>query len=74
MTKRPNVLLIMGDQMDADPCESANLIEDPARVECIAELRAHLVEELDGREEGYVQNSELAAGRTPAVYLGKPCS
>ena len=58
--------------LDADPRESVNLIDDPACAERIAELRAHLVEELTGREEGYVKDGELVVGRTPAVNLEHP--
>lgn len=58
--------------LDADPRETVDLIDDPARAERIAELRAALVRELEGREEGYSVDGELVVGRTPAVVLEHP--
>lgn len=58
--------------LDADPRECVNLIDRPERAERIAELRALLIEELAGREEGYVKDGELRVGCRPAVNLEHP--
>lgn len=58
--------------LDADPRECVNLIDRPECAERIAELRALLIEELAGREEGYVKDGELRVGCKPAVNLEHP--
>lgn len=58
--------------LDADPREEHDLIDAPERAARIAVLRACLIEELAGREEGYVRDGELVAGRAPAVMLERP--
>ena len=58
--------------LDADPRECVNLIDRPECAERIAELRALLIEELSGREEGYVKDGELRVGCKPAVNLEHP--
>lgn len=58
--------------LDADPREERDLIDAAERAARIAELRAHLIEELAGREEGYVCDGELVVGRAPAVMLEHP--
>lgn len=58
--------------LDADPRECVNLIDHPECAERIAELRALLIEELAGREEGYVKDGELRVGCKPAVNLEHP--
>lgn len=57
--------------LDADPREEHDLAHDPAHAERVAELRAILMDELRGREEGYVENGELVVGRTPRTVLGR---
>ena len=46
-----------------DPQEAHDRIADPACQARIAELRAHLIESLRRREEGYVQNERLVPGQ-----------
>ena len=46
-----------------DPQEAHDRIADPACQARIADLRAHLIESLRGREEGYVQNERLVPGQ-----------
>ena len=58
--------------LDADPRECVNLIDRPECAERIAGLRALLIEELSGREEGYVKDGELRVGCKPAVNLEHP--
>lgn len=58
--------------LDVDPRECVNLIDRPECVERIAELRALLIGELAGREEGYVKDGELRVGCKPAVNLEHP--
>ncbi|WP_294122649.1 arylsulfatase [uncultured Collinsella sp.] len=58
--------------LDADPRETRNLIDDPACAERIAELCAALVSELEGREEGYVEDGKLVVGRKPVFVLEHP--
>ena len=55
--------------LDADPREEHDLIADPAHAQRIAQLRAALVDELDGRPEGYVANGKLVVGQKPATML-----
>ena len=52
-----------------DPGESRNRIADASCQARIAALRAHLVESLRGREEGYVQNGRLVTGIPPRSVL-----
>lgn len=49
--------------LETDPQELRNLIDDPARAAEIADWRGRLINYLDGREEGYVGNGELITGR-----------
>lgn len=58
--------------LDEDPRETHNLIDDPACAERIAELRGLLIDELEGREEGYVEDGRLVVGRTPVKVLEHP--
>ena len=55
--------------LDADPREEHDLARDPAHAERVAELRAILIDELRGREEGYVENDGLVVGRRPRTVL-----
>jgi arylsulfatase A-like enzyme len=48
--------------LQADPRECRNLIDDPARAEEVARWRTALVEELRGRPEGFVADGRLQAG------------
>lgn len=57
--------------LDADPREEHDLSRDPAHAERAAELRAILIDELRGREEGHVANDELVVGRTPRAVLAR---
>ncbi len=49
--------------LESDPQELHNLIEDPTRSVEIADWRGRLISYLDGRAEGYVANGELITGR-----------
>lgn len=49
--------------LEADPQELHNLIDDPTRAAEIDDWRRRLINYLDGREEGYVANGELITGR-----------
>jgi len=51
--------------LEADPGELHDLAADPAHAEELVRHRRWLVEELRGREEGYVDGDRLVAGRTP---------
>ncbi len=56
--------------LDADPTELHNLAdEQPARVQ---QWRARLIEELRGREEGFVQHDDLVVGRPQSPTLSDP--
>lgn len=55
--------------LENDPREEHNLIHDPAYQARIQELRNALIHELEGREEGYVQNHQLIPGRKPRTLL-----
>ena len=46
--------------LDADPLEETNLVDDPAHAERVAGFRGRLVEELTGRPEGFVQDGRLS--------------
>lgn len=54
-----------------DPKEMHDGIHDPAYQERIAVLRNLLIQELDGREEGYTDGSVLFVGRTQRAVLEK---
>lgn len=56
-------------RLDTDPDETHNAVSEPQWQERIAQLRAWLVEELTGREEGYVQDGQLVVGRPVQDYL-----
>ncbi|RMB61939.1 arylsulfatase [Tessaracoccus antarcticus] len=49
--------------LDADPHEEHDLIDDPSRSRDVALWRGRLVEALTGREEGFVADGDLVAGR-----------
>jgi len=55
--------------LQADPQELHDLIDDPAHAATAERLRRILIEELTGREEGYVADGELVVGRTPKAVL-----
>ncbi|MCM3749820.1 arylsulfatase [Paenibacillus pasadenensis] len=55
-------------QLTEDPEELRNLAADPAYNEQLASWRNKVISELEGREEGYVQDGRLVVGRQ-----GKPC-
>ncbi len=52
-----------------DPKESRDLINQPSCKARIEELKQLLINELDGREEGYVKNGKLVVGRAPQTEL-----
>ena len=60
--------------LDEDPRETRGLIDDPACAEHIAELCGLLIDELEDREEGYVEDGKLVVGRTPVKVLEHPRS
>ena len=55
--------------LEADPRELRDRIDDPSRADQVARWRSRLVAELDGRPEGFVVDGRLAklAGPTPVV-------
>lgn len=55
-----------------DPKEEHDRIDDPACQDRIAHLRSLLIQELEGREEGYVQDGKLVAGQRPISRLQHP--
>lgn len=55
--------------LEHDPRETHNLIEDPQYQNRISILRQHLINELAGREEGYSDGEKLIAGRKPKPLL-----
>lgn len=54
-----------------DPQECCNLIADSKKAARIAQMRARLVQQLTGREEGYVQDGQLVTGRSPRTVLAE---
>lgn len=48
--------------LDADPGELTNLADDPAYAELLKMWRSRLIQDLKGREEGFVQGGELVTG------------
>lgn len=58
--------------LGADPRETHDAFADPQYAERIACLRALLVRELEGREEGYTADGRLIVGRTPQNVLRNP--
>jgi arylsulfatase A-like enzyme len=55
--------------LSADPQEKVNLAANPAYASKLADWRGKVVRELDGREEGYVKDGRLVAGRKPRSCL-----
>ncbi|MCS7460891.1 arylsulfatase [Paenibacillus doosanensis] len=53
----------------SDAQETVNLAARPEGEERVGIWRERLVAELEGREEGYVEQGKLAAGRTPRACL-----
>lgn len=58
--------------LEHDPREETNLIDDPESQERIAVLRRQLIACLENREEGYVENGELVVGRMLMSNLRHP--
>lgn len=56
-------------RLDSDPEETHNAVHDAEHQVRIAELRAILVRELTGREEGYTDGVNLIAGRKAKCVL-----
>lgn len=55
--------------LDADPEERVNRVDDTAAQPGLTACRTALISELTGREEGYVAHGELVAGRSPVAVL-----
>lgn len=55
-----------------DPHEQHELSCCGEYAEILARMRQHLIDELDGREEGYTDGEKLIPGRTPKVILDNP--
>lgn len=55
--------------LEKDPHETHNAIGDTCYQDRIAELRNYLIQELDGREEGYSDGKQLFVGKTPVETL-----
>lgn len=55
--------------LDEDPAECHNLIDDETRADELALWRSRLIDSLEGREEGYVADGELVTGRTAQTEL-----
>jgi arylsulfatase A-like enzyme len=55
--------------LEADPHETHNAIGDPENADRIAYLRSCLIRELDGREEGYSDGTQLFVGKPPLTVL-----
>ena len=55
--------------LDKDPQELYNLINSEKNAQRIEYLRSKLIEELDGREEGYTDGKVLVVGRKPKSCL-----
>lgn len=55
--------------LDSDPTELKNLIDDPGHQDRIAEWRNRLIEELHDRPEGFVEEGKLVPGRPYAATL-----
>ncbi|MCB8808900.1 hypothetical protein LJD48_28555, partial [Escherichia coli] len=49
--------------LEQDPQELRNLAADPDRAEEVGQWRDRLIEALEGREEGFVADGGLLAGR-----------
>ena len=55
--------------LEGDPHELNNLINNPSYQERISELREHLIDSLSGRPEGYTDGKKLIPGRTAVDVL-----
>ncbi len=55
--------------LEKDPHETHNAVEEPGYAERVQELRDHLIMELADREEGYSDGSRLIVGRAPVTVL-----
>lgn len=55
--------------LDGDPTESRNVVNQPDWAEEVADWRNRLVANLHGREEGYVSDGRLVAGRPVQTEL-----
>lgn len=60
--------------LQSDPEELHDLINDSSVQERIDTLRRRLIEVLDGREEGYSDGTKLIAGMSPVNILTQPTS
>ena len=57
--------------LEKDPHEKQDLINDESCQQRIDELRRHLIEALKDREEGYSDGQRLIAGRAPVLTLSQ---
>src|SRR5690625_4541896 len=55
--------------LEVDPCEMKNMIDELKYKERIQKMRRFLINELDGREEGYSDGTELMVGKVPKTCL-----
>lgn len=55
--------------LEEDPGELRNLAGDPAFVELRARWRGRLIQDLTGREEGFVADGDLVTGRPVTTIL-----
>ena len=55
-----------------DPMETHDGVNDPENAQRISEMRALLIKELTGREEGYVADGKLVVGCKPQTVLMNP--
>lgn len=55
--------------LEKDPYERKNLIDEPAVKERVEYLRSLLIKELQDREEGYTDGKQLIVGRQPRAIL-----
>ncbi|MEG0329020.1 MAG: arylsulfatase [Longicatena sp.] len=55
--------------LERDPKETHNLINDPTYQKQISVLRNHLIDELKNREEGYSDGKQLIPNREPKAVL-----
>ncbi|MCY0904595.1 arylsulfatase [Arthrobacter sp. H14-L1] len=55
--------------LDADPGELDNLADDSAHAELLALWKSRLIRDLNGREEGFIEDGRLVAGKAVTSIL-----
>lgn len=55
--------------LEIDPKETNNLADSASHSHVLKDLRDILIKELEGREEGFVENGSLVSGRAKLSYL-----